>query len=220
MWLWQKNSPAETSAVMERDDKSAASTISRRIPRKPVPQPEEARPDLAAYFELAEQLDFAPQDVVTELLCHVMAKLDIPTFDHGDVARYLQHQCQKAGYKRWCWRPLRPKDVIKHFMWGESEKRSDYYCSDLVQCHPYHRQVPIETLRRVAAIEEKMGKYPIAFFVSDWEQKNLDPFIMVTYAGKAYSPESQFVIFDFWDEPAFARDLGSLLSDQPPAVDR
>lgn len=185
--------------------------FSNNKPKSPVSCIVEIKPGAKEYLKAAEDIGFQSQELVGVKLRTVLHELDYPIFDRKIVAEYLQYHCEKAGFPRWCWRPLRPKDIINNFGWGNPNEHSGYYRAAEPACHPYHQNVPMEVLRKVKAIEDRMTGYPISFMVSDWEQKNLDPFIMVLYSGKSYAPWHDHLIFDFWDEPAFTKKIGNLI---------
>ncbi len=188
----------ETPAVERRLADVIPFPVSQ-IPQRVV-SPETQR----SYEGVAQQLGFVPAELTRAQLLEFFEEAHIHLYDYGQVRAWLTRKRKAAGLESWCWRPLREKDSIVGYVWGISRGRSDgYHSSKLWECRPYERLVPLHALEKVAKIEAKFADR-VKFFVSDYVDPNVDPFIMVRPAMCDSGTEAEYnLVFDVWDEPGF-----------------
>jgi hypothetical protein len=161
-----------------------------------------------SYVEVADSLGFDPAELVRAQLLAFFEEEGIKLYDYQEVKVWLSEKKKQAGTTHWCWRPLRDKDIIKDYEWGHYFSGQwifidGYYDSKQSECHPYERLVPLQVLEKVAKIQEKFGNR-VKFFVSDYANPSVDPFIMVRpSANNSGSKEGYNLVFDVWDEPGF-----------------
>lgn len=160
-----------------------------------------------SYDEVAQQLGFAPAELIRAQLLGFLESEGIKLYDHSQVDAWLAEKKKQAKAANWCWRALRERDVISGHHWGynrEAMRNEDgFYNSNEWSCRPYDRLVPIGALEKVAKIEAKFGDQ-VKFFVSDYASPNADPFIMVRPAMHNSGAVAEYnLIFDAWDEPGF-----------------
>lgn len=155
-----------------------------------------------SYEELAETLGFAPAELVRAQLLEFFARAGIKIYDYDRVSQWLTKKRKEAKKSRWCWRPLRLKDVVRGYRWGSWEE-DDFYDSGDSGCRQYERLIPRGVLEKVAKIEVAFGDR-VNFFVSDYADQKPDPFIMVrAKTVDTDNPRDYQFVFDHWDEPGF-----------------
>jgi hypothetical protein len=175
--------------------------------------------DLAEYATVAEELGFAPTDLLIEQFKTFLADQDIPVFALSEVVPYMDKKaaCESKDQAGWEWRPLRTVDE-RDMTFGEKSKRVHYIdlkvdeiktASDRYkkgEQKVYDKVVPLHALKKVQMIMRVFGD-KIAFFVADYAPspkiEYADPFLMaVVPNAEVASGKGRFVI-DFWDEPNF-----------------
>jgi hypothetical protein len=184
--------------------------------REPVPAPAgrpvsvDASLELDAYQDVASELGFQPTVLVEERFRAFLATKGFPVYDYAEVAAYLTDQYgppvprevkptdwdQRRFSATWGWRPLRQADASRGAginIWGFQHNGVV-----MIGSAPYHKAVPLPVLLTARDI---VREFPDAqFFVSDEIRPQdiplLDPFLMVTVAGKSF-------IVERWDEPSF-----------------
>lgn len=158
-----------------------------------------------SYEEAAESLGFEPAELVRAQLIAFFETENIQLYDYHQVNAWLTNKRKEAGAENWCWRPLREKDVIEEYRWGERSngRWSDgFYNQGQSSCRPYDRLVPLHALQKVEKIEEVFGE-KVKFLVSDYDDPDVDPFIMVRPTKMNSGGSEYMMIFDVWDEPGF-----------------
>lgn len=171
-------------------------------PRATVPDPEAKAVSLvelpdADYLKLCRELGIEVAEVREAKLRSFLADNFIECYDGGEVDAYLKRKAiEETGtpYGRWYWRPLRQRD-------GALRARRIGYTASLANVGsantnlPYDKPVPypvLLTVKKLAAFDDTLE-----FYVSDYEVKRPDPFLMVTGKGL---PE---FIIERWDEPSY-----------------
>jgi hypothetical protein len=176
---------------------------------------------LAAYQEAAAKLEFKPVELLCAELLDFFVKEGIMLRNYKEVDAWLGVKKLREEATHWCWRPLRPKDVITEFSWGRSRRGWDwtdgFYCQPNLNaqwrgdyeaihaCRSYQRLIPRVALEHVDRIERAFPD-EVKFFVSDFATIIPDPFIMVRPArrGDRHFRHETF-IFGVWFEPGFGR---------------
>lgn len=157
------------------------------------------------YEELAQSLGFAPSGLVRVQLLSFFHEQRIALYDYKQVASWLKIKRGEAGAERWYWRPLRDKDAITQWKWGEyypvnEVTQDDFYTASQWECRPFARIVPMEILQQVKLIEEKLDGQ-VKFFVSYYsDRKKPTFFIMVRPAMCDDSEKPDYkLIFGSWE---------------------
>lgn len=209
-------------ALAEIAELERMATLQRPVGK--IPMNPDAAPRLRAYEKVAESIGFAPAELVRDQLLEFFEYEGIKRYDYAEVSRWMEKKREEAGIENWCWRPLRAKDVIDDYQWGQPHDRhyvggklslwrGEYVGGKWVTqndgfywknwCPPYDRAVPQHALELVARIEARFGDQ-VKFFVSDYASANPDPFIMVRPAKRNTGGFENFnLVFDVWDEPGF-----------------
>lgn len=161
--------------------------------------------DIGYYEDVAAKLGFAPSQMLREQLRNFLASENIPVFSFTAVDKWLTPKVKAAKLEHWCWRPLRPDDSIKKYMWGFKDNKisqNGFYRNSLWECRPYARLVPERVLQRTLKIHSEFGD-KVCFFVTDYATPDADPFIMVRPRSCDDADGNYQFIFDVWDEPGF-----------------
>lgn len=161
-----------------------------------------------------------------EAFTNFMAENDLPLFSLTEVCLYMDAKAAKEGQGfGWYWVPLRTKDQLPNYMWGNSIDTggvrqplsfrrnadtgvvSDFYGGAFLGGQEvYKHTVPVHALRKVALIEDKFKASQVAFMVSDYataEQFRPDPFLMAVIQNADLAKGTGRFVIDFWDEPGF-----------------
>jgi hypothetical protein len=162
---------------------------------------------IEAYRKLADSVGFRPARLILNELYAFLEEESIEIFNGTKVYNYLS-SIKPEDCTHWCWRPLREKDATTAYIWGRDANfnyEDGFYDATHAswQCRPYNSLIPYHALEKVAKIENKFGNY-VKFFVSDFANPDVDPFIMC----QATPPQDggrSMIIFDCWDEPGFKR---------------
>lgn len=160
-----------------------------------------------SYDEVARKLGFMPPELTRAQLLEFFEERGIKLYDYAQVKAWLTKKKVEAKAENWCWRPLREKDVINDYHWGydaENNKWDDGFYSASKkgwECRPYARLVPQHALEKVEQLEARFGD-SVKFFVSDYADPDVDPFIMVRPT-KCNDRGHYILVFDAWDEPGF-----------------
>jgi hypothetical protein len=211
MRFFKKQQGGSTETITDAAAQAEIEELERMVaipfPDSKVPQRLVESEKQRSYESIAQSLGFAPAELVRAQLLEFFEKENIKLFDYGQVEKWLTGKKMQAKAERWCWRPLREKDIITEFLWGwdrENCKFNDgFYSSKEWGCRPYERLVPIHALEKVAKIEAKFGDQ-VKFFVCDYDAPDADPFIMVRPSKCNSGPSAGYrLIFDVWDEPGF-----------------
>lgn len=167
------------------------------VPDTPTPEPVTI-PDVGAdadYRVLAAKLGIRNAALDNANFREFLAEEGIMVYPMGKVDEYLRARAAAdsrndglTGTVTWCWRPLRGRDASA--MSGGSGANGRI--SPIVYAHP----VPYPVLLTVDKIQSRFGDQ-VQFFVSDYEVRRPDPFLMVTGEGL-----ERYVV-ERWDEPSF-----------------
>lgn len=189
-----------TTSVLELEVVELVELPTARIPVLPTDQETQHM-----YEELAQSLGFAPSGLIRVQLLSFFHEQHIALYDYKQVAAWLTIKRGEAGADRWYWRPLRDKDEITEWKWGDyypsnEEAWDDFYTSKQWECRPFARIVPIEILRLVKLIEDKL-EGQVKFFVSYYnDRKKPTFFIMVRPAMCDDSEKPDYkLIFGSWE---------------------
>ncbi len=161
-----------------------------------------------SYDEIAKKLGFEPAELIRAQLLAFFKDEGIKLFPYEDVNQWMIKKRKEAGADLWCWRPLRPKDVITEYLWGTTDRgkyEDGFYDKGHWECRPYGRLVPQNILEMVAKIEKVFGD-KVKFFVCDYASADPDPFIMVRPAvcdDGTDEDDPYKLVFGAWDEPGF-----------------
>lgn len=181
-------------------------------PRPIVPEMP-ALPDLAEYEEIASVLGFEPPEIAQrkvevarrEVIEFILDK-GFPIYSNKAVHDYMAKLAEKDD-KVFVWARLRGETEDERgirFRMERLEMDIDWRrgLSNTVRTRQhgqltngYHRPVPIEMLKRAAAIKKQFSD--AEFYVSDYAVVVPDPFIMVKRGG------CEHIVFGVWDEPGF-----------------
>ena len=181
-------------------------------PRPIVPEMP-ALPDLAEYEEIASVLGFEPPEIAQrkvevarrEVIEFILDK-GFPIYSNKAVHDYMAKLAEKDD-KVFVWARLRGETEDERgirFRMERLEMDIDWRrgLSNTVRTRQhgqltngYHRPVPIEMLKRAAAIKKQFND--AEFYVSDYAVVVPDPFIMVKRG------RCEHIVFGVWDEPGF-----------------
>lgn len=149
----------------------------------------------AEYLALAGELGIESPAVLQARLETFFAEEHIEVYPLDKVAAYMQNLALKESTPGnrlvWVWKPLRQQDALNGGAGPGFPPTGGSISAAL-----YPKAVPFPVLLTVKRIMERFGA-AVKFFVSDYEVRKPDPFLMVTAPGLP-----QYVI-ERWDEPAF-----------------
>jgi hypothetical protein len=209
--LWPDMDERTRMAVMERqqEDREEAMLVE---PPPAAPSRAPFHPTAPAvdddYIALAAKLGVNNPKCLRFRLERFLAAEFVEVYPMKKVADYLgeiaARETRKAGGGRfgrpiivWCWRPLRARDrgldrqvSSRTPPWGEEPQNG------LVRDKVYDKDVPYAALCTMDRITEEFHN-DVRFFVSDYEARIPDPFLMVTADGLP------FYVIERWDEPGF-----------------
>lgn len=155
------------------------------------------------YQQLTNDLGFIPAELTRDMLLSFFIKEGMPLFDNKSVHKWMVKKRKEVNINIWYWRPLREKDIITDYMWGEWTGSDGYYRNSHDVCRPYEQLIPANVLQKVKKIENTF-KDQVKFFVSDIAIPMPDPFIMVRPAKRNSGNDQDYMlIFDAWDEPGY-----------------
>lgn len=141
----------------------------------------------------AQSIDFDPAILLQTQLALFFNEKAVKLFDYGEVDGYLRYQANLEK-KKWHWRPLREKDIIKEWGYPGNEKEGHgFYWSSRWECRTYAGAIPVRTMEIVEGIVRLLGD-KVHFFVSEHAQKPQDRFIVVA------ALDMNMMIFDSWHD--------------------
>lgn len=199
-----KSKRAEALGLQAMAPTSSGVTVMERTPElirpsRPEPLPMPAKTydhQMFDYMQLAERVGTADVGLVLKrAVADFLWENDIGIYDYDECVAYLK-PFANAKKKLICWRPLRDRDHIKGWQWGDDGKH-DFYRNEAWACRSYELPVPFDVLKNVELIEKKFGER-VKFFVSDYGVYDPDPFIIVRNRGFG-----EGLVFGVWDEPTF-----------------
>lgn len=192
--------PFSTKSALVAEELVAEVVVAFPESSVPVSIPED---EIADYRSLAEKLGFRPTQLVLKELLAFLAENNIRVFNYAEVFAWLDNKAKEITEdQQWVWRPLRQKDEITDFSWGNYDKNGRYFHKQWV-CRPYDLLVPRHALRKVEVIERRFGA-EVRFFVTAFADPKADPFLMVRPAGCNSGSNAEYhLVIDVWDEPGF-----------------
>jgi hypothetical protein len=166
-------------------------------------------PDLSEYQKVADTPGFEPpeieaqkREVARREVVEFLLDKGYPIYSNKAVHDFMAKLAEKEK-KVFCWARLRGKatpaesermrEFMQNFYVDHSVSREEH---GLIVPSPYRKRVPLEMLKRAAAIKEKFGK-EVEFYVSDYAVVDPDPFIMVKRGN------CEHIVFGVWDEPGW-----------------
>lgn len=160
--------------------------------------------EFAEYERVARAVGFAPRGLKSDELRRFLSEIGIAIYPLPKVVAYLNTQYGEAKQSAtWVWAPLRTADrftvEIRNQMAGYNSRhsRNGAVAREL---SPYAKPVPLPVL---LTVERILARFPDAlFFVNDEYHAPpiVDPFLAVWYG-----EDSDVVVIERWDEPAFRR---------------
>lgn len=172
--------------------------------------------DLSEYEAVAKTLGYNPPELAerkTEIarreVIEFLLDKGFPIYNNQQVHDFMTTLARKAQ-RVFVWARMRDytheeierqRQAARHF----AVLRSGFGIEDHVvreEKHgqmvstPYSKRVPLEILKRAAAIKERFGQ-EVEFYVSDYAVVDPDPFIMVKRGA------CKHIVFGVWDEPTW-----------------
>lgn len=202
-------------AVVEREPTPpahVAPTLARPLPVV-LDLPE--LPDLSEYEEVAATLGFRPPELDQQAaeikrreVIGFLLDNGFPIYDNDEVHAFMSKLA--AERNEWfCWARLdrtAESEQLSRLEWDREMRMAAFGHRITQKQHgqlvhtPYSRPVPLNILKRAAAIRKKFGE-EVGFYVSDYASVDPDPFIAVKRGG------GPLIIFGVWDEPGFGGAL-------------
>ena len=190
--FWRQN----TAEKIELPEVKPPSILTRPKPRLVVNNDDDR---MLEYERLADEIGLKSAAIVQTRILRVMAENGIPRYDYGEVYAYLKRIAVREG-QIFIWQPLRERDMPKGWVMrggdnpADSSRGHGSYQNEW-KYRPYNKAVPIEVLRHVKIIQERVPE--ALFFVSDYAAPDPDPFIMTR------ALDTNIIVFGCWDEPGF-----------------
>ncbi|MFC1617850.1 hypothetical protein ACFL2B_01065 [Patescibacteria group bacterium] len=167
------------------------------------------------YAKLLAEIDFDPSAWVYAQIIEFCIDKTIPLFDRERVKEWLTFCRKKAGTDYWHWRPLRERDIVKEYHWGNSKGskwQDGFYTSGTHYteygkekedfawvCRPYDLPVPFLVLKTVKLIHEHFAER-VKFFVSDYVNPAAESHYIMVRPTKPEPRNKDFdCIFAYWD---------------------
>ena len=197
-----------------REQKAVEVAAAVAVSEPPTPQPVAISDgnifDMVEYKALVAELGVDDSAIRNQEFRQFLADEGIQVYDYEKVVAFLDAKVRgeakklRIEYLIWMWKPVNSKyPVVGRYPQHTDSSISGWIVvngnlagSSLPSTYIYSRPIPHPVLLTMKKIKDKFGDQ-VAFYVSDYEVRTPDPFLMVT------GPGLDFYCVERWDEPNF-----------------